>query len=320
LLYAGWTLFTIPYNALGAELSSSSADRTRLAAAREGAVVLGITLASSFPLILVWLSIPEPAHFLYIVMLTLVVGAAAIFLFLFFVPEHRANKRPVSNSSPLRSRFGGPVKTMFSAWFFNNLANGIGTVLFPFFLTDFLKCSDIEKAGLIFIYFGAAIAGLPIWLHLCSRFQRKHLWLASICIVSITFVFVPFLPERAIFGFGVVCLVTGVCLGADLALPASMFADITDWDHKDVGFDRRSSLYAIWMLISKLGLALAAGSSLPLAAWYGFQPNMTNDPASLIALATIYAIGPVAIKLIVIALIVLRMGDEWGNGKRQRGI
>ncbi|WP_350333132.1 MFS transporter [Coralliovum pocilloporae] len=309
LLYAGWTLFTIPYNALGAELSTAPVERTRLAGAREGAVVAGITLASLLPVLFLQISIPAEDHFLLIALITLTVGAVSITALLAFLREPQ--RMPLTRMAPheqtgislsFKLNLSRPVTIILVAWFLNSLANGIGTVLFPFYLTDYLKADEQEKSLLIFIYFASAVFGLPLWLRLNRLFEKTRLWLVSILIVSVTFSVVPFLGERAIVEFGIVCLITGLCLGADLALPASLFADVTDWDHYKTKRARRGRLYAGWMLLSKLALALAAGISLPLLAGLGFETETDNSTDTLMALATLYAFGPIIIKLGILVL------------------
>ena len=47
--YLGWTLVAIPYSAWGAELSDLRHERTRIAAAREGFVILGTLAALAIP-------------------------------------------------------------------------------------------------------------------------------------------------------------------------------------------------------------------------------------------------------------------------------
>lgn len=317
LLYLGWTLFTIPYNALGAELSNAPVERTRLAGAREGATVAGITLASLLPVIFLFLSIPSERHFLLIALLTLAVGGLSITALLWVLKEPArelsARQVPLPHSHKSAGKITGgiftldfsrPVVIIMAAWFLNSLANGIGTVLFPFYLTDFLKADEQEKSLLIFIYFASAVLGLPLWLRLNRTIEKARLWIISIIIVSVTFSIVPFLDEGAILAFGAVCLITGLCLGADLALPASLFADVTDWDQYRSRRERRGRLYAIWMLLSKLAIALAAGLSLPFLASVGFETETENSPTALTILGFLYALGPVSIKMGILVLMI----------------
>ena len=63
--------------------------------------------------------------------------------------------------------------------------------------------------------------------------------------------------------FALICVVTGLCLGADLALPPAIQADVADWDRLRFRRNRTAGLFALWGMATKLALALAAGLALP---------------------------------------------------------
>ncbi len=195
------------------------------------------------------------------------------------------------------------VLVLLLAWFANSIANGTGITLFPFFLSDGLLASETQKNLLIFTYFASAVVGLPIWIWLGRYFDKARIWACSIILVSVVFSPVPFLGEGDIFLFGVICLLSGLCLGADVALPVSLFADVTDWDRYKTRLNRRSLLFSLWTLSQKLSMAIAAGFTLTLLAWFGFKTGGTNSEVALSALGYTYAWLPVALKIVVIALI-----------------
>ena len=52
------------------------------------------------------------------------------------------------------------------------------------------------------------------------------------------------------------------CLGADLALPPAIQADVADWDRLRHRRDRTAGLFSLWNMATKLALAAAAGTAL----------------------------------------------------------
>ena len=67
-----------------------------------------------------------------------------------------------------------------------------------------------------------------MWL---GRYFSKHrLWCVSMLIAVFVFAWVPLLEIGDQGWFIVVCLLTGATLGADLALPPAIQADVVDWD------------------------------------------------------------------------------------------
>jgi Na+/melibiose symporter-like transporter len=94
---------------------------------------------------------------------------------------------------------------------------------------------------------------------------------------------------------------TGIALGADLALPASIQADVIDVDRLSSGARRSGLYFALWGLATKLSLALAVGVAFPLLDLAGFESGGAG-PEGLGVLVALYAVVPVLLKLAAIAL------------------
>jgi Na+/melibiose symporter-like transporter len=114
--------------------------------------------------------------------------------------------------------------------------------------------------------------------------------------------------SAATFGAGdripflVVCIASGIALGADLALPPSILADTIDANKKQTVQHGAGSYFGLWTLVTKANLALAAGLALPLVGAFGYR---AADPSSnLAALTTAYALIPCALKLLALALLL----------------
>ena len=102
--------------------------------------------------------------------------------------------------------------------------------------------------------------------------------------------------------FAVVCVLTGLCLGADMALPPAIQADVADWDRLRFRRNRTAGLFSLWNMATKLALALAAGVLLPTLAVLGIE-DAAPSAGAVTALAMIYALLPCVFKLASIALV-----------------
>ncbi len=116
------------------------------------------------------------------------------------------------------------------------------------------------------------------------------------------FVTVPFIGEGQFAAFAVVCLVTGMALGADLVLPPAIQADVVDYDELRFGRARAGLQFSLWGMSTKLALAAAVGFALPVLEASGFDPAAPTEAARR-ALTVIYALVPVVIKLTAIAMV-----------------
>ncbi|MCK6390834.1 MAG: MFS transporter, partial [Azonexus sp.] len=87
---------------------------------------------------------------------------------------------------------------------------------------------------------------------------------------------------------------SGLALGADLALPSAMAADLGERQGMS------GTCFGLWNFVGKLNLALAAGLALPLVGLLGYAPGGTSG---LPALVFAYAILPLAFKAVAATLL-----------------
>ncbi len=321
LLYLGWTLVAIPYAAWGAELSVDYHERARITAVREGAGLFGVLAAGAISAAtphLGWSSGEAQAS---VGVAAILIGAPSLVLLLWLVPEPdgagRAAVRLDAATLMTGLQRNRPFLRLTIAWFLNGLANGLPAALFPLYVRQGLQVSEMLQGALIFAYFAAGIGAIPLWLWLSRRLGKHRTWCVAMLICCAAFVVVPFIAPGQWPIFLVVCIVTGAALGADLALPPAMQADLVDYDAWKFGRPRAGILFALWSMVSKLALAGAVGFAFPALDWLGFDANNSaNPPQALLGLVVIYALIPIVLKLISIAII-------WGHpltARRQTAI
>ncbi len=308
VLYLGWTMIAVPYTAWGAELSDDYHGRARITGAREAATVLGILVAGGVPAAAASLGARDAEGLALIAWLAIVVGAPTIALLLWRVPETAAKSHPSLTGLPrwhlvvslFRNR---PFMRLLSAWFVNGLANGLPAVLFPLYLQHGLEASQAEQGVLILVYFVSAVAAIPLWLRLSRRFSKHHTWCGAMAMACLAFIWVPLLGPGDIPTFFIICVITGMALGADLALPPAMQADVIDLDRLRTGRERAGLFFALWSMATKLALACAVGFAFPTLELAGFQVDQSNSADAILALALLYAALPTALKVGAIAVV-----------------
>jgi Na+/melibiose symporter-like transporter len=193
-----------------------------------------------------------------------------------------------------------PFRRLVLAQALNATANALPATLFLIYVGDGLGRPDLA-GPLLLSYFIAAIAGIPLWLAVAARMGKHPAWRLSLGLTALAFIPAAFLGTGQWTVFAGVCLLTGLGLAADLALPAAILADVVD-EHSAQGGGGRAGLYvALWSLTGKLALALAVGCAFPLLALSGFKPGAINTPESLLILGMLYAGAPAVLKLVAVA-------------------
>ncbi|GAA0788694.1 MFS transporter [Marinobacterium sediminicola] len=299
ILYLGWTLVQVPYLTWLSALSHDSHQRARAASWREGLGLIGLLISALLPALGLWFGATTSEVLLWIALSTLLLGAPALFVLI-----HRTPLPELADAGTtgywrqlLRQQ---PVRQLLGSWFFNGIANGVPAVLFPLYISRTLGGEESDRGLLILVYFGAAVLSLPLWLQLSRHFSKVAIWRGAMLFAVAAFLPATLLGPGDMLLFIPVCILTGLALGADLALPHALQADVCDWDYQQTGLQRRGLLFACWNAANKLALAVSALLGLGLLELTDYLFEQHSD----LWLALIYAGVPCVLK--VIAVIWLR--------------
>ena len=320
LAYLAWTMMILPFTALGAELSGDYHERSRIAGAREGFVVIGIILAAALPIMLGLDAETERGEILAVLGWSMaVLTPLALLALLVFTPEPReVEGRKLPFKDGLRIAWQNrPFLRLIAAYLLNGIANGLPATLFFLFVGDVLVLGS-TSGPLLLLYFVAGILGIPLWLRISKAIGKHRAWAAAMLWASAMFVWAPFLGEGDLVPFVLICAFSGLSLGADMALPASIQADVVDLDRETSGQQRTGLFFALWSMATKLSLALAVGIAFPLLDLIGFEAGGENEPSALLGLAMLYGLLPVLIKLAATALVWRFPIDQTEQVGRQR--
>lgn len=305
LLYLGWTLINIPYLAWGASLSDDYQGRTRITSVREVFTLLGILTAAAVPAIAAGYGYSERISLGFIAWGTIGIGLILFPVLLFSVPETRKLRtaRLTAGTVFASIKRNKPFGLLIAGWFLNSLANGIPAVLFILFMKHVLTANDVERGLLTTIYFLAGIIGIPIWLALSGKVGKHRSWCFAMILACGAFALVPMLGKDDIVAFACICALTGLALGADMALPPAIQADVAEYEYFRSGHEATGTLFAIWSMITKLSFALSVLIAFPILDALGFDPQLSPKDNNLLALAMIYAVVPIVLKAGSISLL-----------------
>ena len=295
--YLGWTLVSVPYNAWGAEVPRNYHERTRIAASREGFMILGTFMAVALPA-LMGIADQADATLARFAGLLWVLVPLAVFIALLHVPAAPAAppERSPRGDEWRRLLRNRPARRLLLAYLLNGIANGLPATLFLLFVTHTLKASA-WSGPLLAAYFLSGVLALPLWLYLARRIDKQRSWAISMLLACLAFIAVPFLGPGDAELFLIICLVSGLSLGADLALPASIQADVAADHEARSGRQRSGVLFGLWGMLTKLALALAVGIAFPVLEFSGFSTDRPESAPPALILGLLYGGLPVILKL-----------------------
>ena len=298
IVYIGFSAASISYFAMGADLSDDYHERTRVTATRSAFGLLGVLFAAAAPGLLGSDEASGLALFSLLFVPTLIVAA---FVTLRHTPRPVIMAVPSATLRtillPLRD---AKFRWLMGVFVLSGIAGAIPGTLILFFVDDIVQRSDLAGVflGLYFV-FGAL--GMPIWIGASRRLGKRNAWIGGMFLAVVAFVWAYFLRAGDVVPFAVVCALSGIAYGAELAIPPSMLADMVDAQAQRERQRPDGVYFGLWQMIEKFNLAAAAGIALPLLAWSGYEPGAVQHHAG--SLAAVYALLPCAVKLAAAALL-----------------
>lgn len=295
LVYTGFGMASIAHQSWGAALTQRPGERARLAAVREGCGLLGVMTAAAVPAMLGY----DALSLTFAVVLS--VAAACLLLKAPVAPAAAI----ATTNTPLREDFASLLapfrqrrfRALFLVLMVNGVAASIPATLFLFFAEDRLGLGP--SAGLfLLLYFASAAGSLAVWPAIAQRVGEARAWAGSMLLTAIVFIWAWGLGPGDAVSYGAICLLSGLALGADLALPPALLAGVIA-GAGDSG-RREAAYFGVWNWGVQMTLALAAGVALPVLEWQGYVPGSQQG---LGALSFAYALLPCFLKLIAAALL-----------------
>ncbi|WP_281983760.1 MFS transporter [Azonexus hydrophilus] len=292
LTYAGFSAATVAYQAWGAAVGSDAPERTRLVASREAFGLLGVLVAAALPALLAVALNDGIARLAWVLPVLLVLAGGVT---LARVGEGDARVAVSSALLPaLRAVLRDTAfRRLLLVFICNGFAAAIPATLFLFFVADILQ-AEAASGPLLAAYFLAGAASLPLWLKLSVRIGRPRAWLLAMGVAMLAFAGAGLLGPGDIALFAVVCVASGLALGADLALPAALAADLGERQ------GRSGACFGVWNFFAKLNLALAAGIALPLLGVFDYRPGSDQGQTALVLA---YALLPLLFKALAAILL-----------------
>ncbi len=305
IFYLGITIFSVPYVAMGYELSNDFHERTSIMATAQFLGQWAWVIAPWF-----WVIMYDPTWFesAEVATRTLAIWVGVVFAICAMIPGIFIKSKSTLNEnySPLNLKNIGnslkeigsgfvsafkikPFRKLCIATFF--VYNAFMTIAsFSFFIIVYhLFDGDAGAAGIWPTLFGCLGAlgttfmVIPIVAQLSKKLGKKTAFLISqgisiVGYIMLWFLFVPGKPYMFIFAlpffsFGI---------GSLFLLMMSMTADVIDLDEVNTGLRREGIFGAIYWWMVKFGFAIAGGLSGVIMSSVGFDSGAAVQPEGAI--------------------------------------
>ncbi len=285
-IFSAFSFLTICFYAQGVDRAGrmGAGGHLRLARWRETGALLGVCAAAVAPTALGGF----PAF-------ALAFAALAAMAALAMQSEWRAISPPDAGFAPvLRDQV---ARRLLLVALVNAAPVAVSSTLFLFFVESRLNAPGAEGPLLLLFFLSAALAA-PFWSRAAERVGAKRVLIAAMVLSIVAFGFAIFLGAGDVWAFGVICVVSGAALGADMTILPAIFAARMERIAPGA-----TGAFGLWSFVSKFTLAFAAVTLLPALQAAGFTPGQDNSQEALTALSLAYGAVPCLLKLLAIALV-----------------
>ena len=301
--YSAMTVFFVPHLSLGAELSSSYHERSRLFGVRHGFYTFGsiLSLVSFYLLISAEQEGPEAVRALALDLALLV---SVLMVVLILIALRRIRERPDYrgrvNANPFfafRDIWRNPHARLLIVVTFIEHVGSAAIGALTLYVAQYVIGAPLWAPVMILCYMLPSSLSVPMWIPLSRRFGKVRLWMFSMVLTGVSFGSMFALPwlEGTTLKILYICVAAafaGLAAGCGGTLSPSIQGDVIDYDELMTGERKEGSYFAAWNFVYKGAtgvMLLLTGFVLQLS---GFVPNQTQDMTVQVAMVTLYGLFP----------------------------
>lgn len=321
LVYAtGYAVFSVPYMAMPAEMTTSYHERSRLISFRVAAVAIASLLAVFVgPVLMTSFGGGKVGHSALSVFIAVVVLAATLYCFVGTrnAPFHYSEASKATWAEKAKSLAGNrPFVILLIVKLLQLMALALTQAAMPFLFQRVLQLSDTMMGFYFFAFYATMILVQPVWVRLSKTRGKRDIFILGTLIygaIYLSWYFVsPGEPLALVF---LRAMGLGAMGGAVLLLGQSLLPDTMQWDYLRTGMRREGMLSAVYTVVEKVAFALGAALTGIILGRTGYIEGgaaAANQPAAAIEaiywLASFIPLG--FLVLSVIALLFYDLTEE----------
>jgi GPH family glycoside/pentoside/hexuronide:cation symporter len=318
LFYTAMTVVIVPHTSLGAELTDSYHERTRLFGARHITWNLGSLFAIAAMYLL--LTTDDPRTSAAALVGVSVTVTAVLLAWAVAGVRERPEFQGKGESNPYRAFadvFRNPhARLLLAVFLIESLGGATIGILTPY-VAKYIVGTPEKTPLYILMYMIPSMLSVPLWVAMSHRFGKKSLWILAMVITAVGFGSMIFVGEGDVLLISALAIFLGLGNGCGSVVSPSIQADVIDYDEYRSRQRKEGAYFAAWNFVFKTssGLTLMLTGVVLDAA--GFVPNQEQAEGTKFALRALYALFPMACYLVG-ALIFSRFSLDEAEHRRIR--
>lgn len=318
LCATAYTVFSVPYIAMPAEMTDDYHETTTLMAWRMAALTVGVLVSGALAPVLVE-QVGGGGRAGYATMSTIiaiVLGAAMIGAF--FGTRRAPQRERTDEAPPFWATFGQALKVkpfavLTSGYFFQHAGVGAVLAVVPFFANYVLHGDQLTLTIMFVCLVGPAFAAMPLWVAVSKRIGKLNGYIVSMLLFGGFGASLWFASPSNVLLVYVQVAMMGIGWAGTELFPFSMLPDVIKADRAATGQRREGVFTGLWMAVDKGALAigaLCASLVLDASGFIESEPGqlVTQPPSALTGILIGTALLPAL--FVALALPLVRLYEE----------
>lgn len=311
LCTTAYTVYSVPYIAMPAEMTDGYDERTRIVSFRMVFVSIGVLLAGTLAPGIVAATGGGREGYAMMggtfaalcggVMLVSVIGTrSAVF-------TTRSDRSLTAIEQVRLGLANRPFRVLWIAFVVQMVSIAISTAVLPYFAKYQLGGGEALVTAFFLVFTLGTLASMPAWVALAGRMGKRDAFALSTVLQAIGATFLFWTPGLSPAAFLVGAAVMGVGNAGVQMFPFAMLPDVIDEDRRRTGLNREGAFTGIWIAGEKLGLAIGAaviGLALSIARFEEGAGSVVSQPdAALLTIRLGMSVGPAAILILSLTML-----------------
>lgn len=289
-----FSLLSVPYNALGPEMTRDYDERTSVTAYRMAFSIVGGLAASALPLLLV--AALKPVRLGYAAMggvFGIIVALCPLIAFFGTREEDVGETDTETLRSGMKAALRNkPFLLSLTAFLANWVAVDVISAVFLFYLVYYMRLNEVASQPVLFAVFAMAAICLPLWVWIARRVGKKSAYMAGLGYLAAVLVAAIFLPQGNTVLIYALAVAAGVGISAAHVIPFSIIPDAVEYDELHSGRHREGVYFGLITFLQQM----ASSGALFLVGWTlelsGYVPNAVQSPRALWGIRLLLGAAP----------------------------
>jgi GPH family glycoside/pentoside/hexuronide:cation symporter len=293
-LYTFWTVFNIPYQSLGMELTPHYHERTRLFGVRQAFYIAGTAAGMLAPQIFAEVMGSKEAG--YARMGAIFGGVTLLLILLAFLRVREEGGTAARGTPPflrgLQITFRNRAFLVLLGVYLFSVVGGSFIAPLTLYVAKYVIREEWVVKYVMLAWLVGSLASIPMWLALSRRWGKNRTWSVALVVATAAYALSYSYHEGTWVRWILLAVVVGAASGCTMTLGPAIAADVIDSDELDTGRRREGAFVGVWSFADKAAVGLAVFLGMQGLELFGYRPNVEQAPAVVEGMKFLYCLLP----------------------------